>query len=161
MERVHRNKQKAQRIIDAANTLRSRYGDVVPLSNGQLQRDFVGIGPQLGELLASVFAADWPTGPSNEQNTDVVTTELKEAAASRDQVPVPQHAHSGVDSATHTAKKSQDAVSPFQKQQTCSPQDNVPSDANPASDAGHVQCPVCDRSIAVNFVNEHLDKHFQ
>jgi hypothetical protein len=59
VERVHRNKQKASRIVDAATTLEKQHGDVVPRSSKVLQRDFLGIGAQLGELLESIYAGGW------------------------------------------------------------------------------------------------------
>jgi len=59
VERVHRNKQKASRIVEAATTLEKQHGDIVPRSSKVLQRDFLGIGAQLGELLESIYAGDW------------------------------------------------------------------------------------------------------
>lgn len=165
-QKVHRNKQKAKRIIDAAVLLKRRYKDVVPRSRKQLQRDFLGIGDQLGELLEAVYSADWAAvaaaDPTDSAGPDAEVNPLDLDSDVVDPLTEPSREPAVVGSAVvPLVEGGSVAVVTTVAEQRGASEDNEGLVDSSLQLPGHVSCPVCTLTVADSFLNAHLDKHFQ
>lgn len=141
-EKVHRNKQKAKRVVDAAELLKRRYNDIVPRTRKLLQKDFLGIGDQLGELLESLYAADWSIPASKS---------LSEGPASRNPIEV-----GAATSKESGSPSTSPPPHPIERDEAQTRESTVEENDN----HDRVTCPVCTRLVLTSFLNAHLDTHF-